>query len=179
MLDTSCGTSLSVEVFNAAGKPVPQGVRGPSCTPPFLMTLAPGGTLQRKVYVVLRGRHLRASALLRPTDADVEMMGRRRTVRLTRGRPPRLVVHTANRVSADISPGDAEQRGPLLYTALDYCAGGAGPGSGTGTETQTWTVARKYVHGSYHFKPQCRHPKVWLLVAGWLNQPVVLINYRT
>jgi hypothetical protein len=97
------------------------------------------------------------------------------TVSLTRAPAPRVVLSTRPRVSARIQPPPGAH-GPLLYRADAACQEartGFSDEAGTGP---AWVVSRTEVLRP-SWSPNCTHGYTWHVLAGWLNYPVVSIDY--
>jgi hypothetical protein len=144
-----------------------------SCPAPVWMALHPGQIVQRNVYVILRTRQIRAVTEL---EVGGYYYGQVAYTRLLRGRAPRVSLGTSPELHADIYP-TIPVRGPLHYIEWAKCpgAGGSGP-LATYNATRTWQSVRS-TRLFASFGTRCGKGFEWHVAAGWVNHPVVYVDY--
>lgn len=157
--------------------PLPSnGPGGVSNGPALPVSLKPGRTLTQQVFVILHGRYLVASVGILKFHSSLEATTTMSTqpiaVRLIHGSPPRLsVIKNGIVVEAVIRPSSPAQRERLWYVALERCGSMV-------NGTVGWAIAGIWKGGAYHLSTDCLGKVTeWRIIAGWLNQPVVSLNY--
>jgi hypothetical protein len=142
-------------------------------TPP--RAVPPGHSIIRTQYVILRTHRLRAVADLGRVGMPLLVMTPPLVLRFTPSTPPLASLISAPRLKAKIVPSTSGQRGPLLYQESVLCGSGSSGLVTGGSVTTSWH--RRFARRSYLFYPSCSVPLQWHIVAGWVNQPVALIDY--
>jgi len=149
---------------------------GPYLHPP-LSRIAPGGSLVRHVYVMLRSLRLRATAQLRvnagqgkPTILTTPLL-RVRPVSLA---GPRLRLYASTALHAAISP--VAGAGPLLYTQYSSCLTRAGVEDQLSAVYSTWLTAKGRVFRPFR-APGCGAVREWHLFVAQVGRPVARVDY--
>jgi hypothetical protein len=144
--------------------------------------LHPGQSGSKRELVILRGDRLRAVVTIASvgskTVPDIQVRSPTLHVRLVSAVKPLLVLQTTPFMQATIRPTSAyETRPPLEMYYVRCPAGGAPRAVGSAYGLTAWTLADPAVRGVYRFPAFCGQPLQWQLVVGWLNHPVVSVNY--
>jgi len=142
---------------------------------PSERSLPVGGTITWKNLVLLWTPHLRPVILMPGWNGQV--VGRTTTLRIYRTTPPRVSLHTSPTVSASVRAAAPQQHGPLTYRQIDDCSPPGPTLETSGITATNWRQAHPSGSGMYVFQPGCRPLRAWHIVAGWLNQPVVTVDY--
>lgn len=143
----------------------------PSCTLDAI-PIPPGGSLQHSFLVILTGPGLWAQVQLAPETGTIPVTITTSILHLhlIKGTSPRVIMrHPSSSVlSAQVVPA-ARRHGPLFYNEWVKCPWLPVVNLVNGF---VW----KYQHSSY-LGPQCVPPTEWHVAAGYLNEPVVTIDY--
>jgi len=177
----------TVTVLDGSGKEVysteaPLGSATIAAVPepaPSSRMLLPGQSLTLRPYVVLRGRHIEANAMLGRLGRGLNrtVTTPPLTVALTQEPAPTATIDTSSGLAATITPSPPVA-GWLIYYEDTICETpraislGAGPWRSTASNTIQPSFAGTDVVGQ-----GCDGRAHWHAVAGWLNHPVVLIEY--
>jgi hypothetical protein len=182
-----CGYgALGVEVLNAGHRVLYPPVlldeppsHGCGAVPSYTRT-APGQVRHRLIYVIVRGRYIRALVFVATgRRTNVIVVSRPVLVRLISGQRPGVIIHaTPHTVYADLRPS-ATVHGPLLYRYWVECRITGSISVESSEVGYQWTPAKAdqirpdwsgqgCVAGAY---------REWHGLAGWLGQPVAAINY--
>jgi hypothetical protein len=157
--------------------------------------IAPGAVITEYPLVVLRGNRIHAVLHFHLQTAPPYLRKTLRTsiirLTLTSGRAPTVAVHRVPPVSAVVHPTTAQRPGDLYHVGWYACrmANGQTQFGGSGfyegppgpQGIPPYLVGYLYLwvpSQSRLLQPGCSSPIEWHVVAGWLNQPVVRINYR-
>jgi hypothetical protein len=177
-----CST-VQIDVYDAKQRVVfpptfPGAVNSVSC--PLRIptaTLTAGSTRSWQIPVILRGPHLRLSMTLpfgnAPTIATSEI-----TIHLTTSGPmPKVALHTLPRVYADLGFSQPHHGG-LYFT--DWIACNRGTSTVGDPWNSPWSISRsgKLVPVWSRLGP-CAGQREWHVLAGYLNYPVVAINFKS
>jgi hypothetical protein len=144
--------------------------------------------------IIMRGSHVRAafdfSVQFNGHTVPMEVQTPAVHVRLVPGRAPAVVEQTEGTVSARVRPAGPEDRGPLYHDGWYACPL---PGGGKWYGGSSWyeqistspnglsiiigtPYGWKPTH-SHLLKPGCAQPIEWHVVAGWLGQPAVAVDF--
>jgi hypothetical protein len=158
--------------------------------------IAPGAVITEYPLVVMRGNRIHAVLHFHLQRAPLYPRITLRTpiirLILTSGRAPTVTVHRFPPVSAVVRPSAGQQRGDLYHVGWYACRMPNGQiqfgGSGFYEGPPGPQGIPPYLVGYLYFwapsqsrvlQPGCSSPVEWHVVAGWLNQPVVRITYRS
>lgn len=139
--------------------------------------LAPGRTFQRQFLVVMRGHLLRAiwnfqTASSSPgANEPTQVTTGQVAVNLVHGPRPVATLHRNPKVYAVVQapPGSS---GLLRVVDVARCPNGSSGAANTIQNVSIWRpVAGRVI------RPPCANPFEWHALAGWVNEPVVRINY--
>jgi hypothetical protein len=173
-VEDDAGRLLYPPVLTAA-VPIPWLALG-CATAPGRERLAPGQSITRHFFAILRGRYLWAEALLftkgsAPQNYLFHSLLIRTpplTLQLTPATAPQITLHISGGQSYAVVERPEDARGPLYYQNFIQCVGGSGT---TGALPLRWPA----VTGN-EIRASCA-PRRWVLVAGWLNYPVATSDY--
>jgi len=84
---------------------------------------------------------------------------------LERGTAPRILVRTCDEMIEAVVERPRGKHGTLFYQAFGTCPGAT---------VLTWTRV-----ASNHIPAGCSMISRWTIVAGWLDQPVSTLDYRS
>jgi hypothetical protein len=152
-----------------------------------------GVRVSQQQYLVLKGDRVRAVVHFYIVGAEASTVTLRTpSIRLSleTGPHPGLSVHAEPPVSAVVSSHWGSSQGPLYHVGWYACRlgngtvqyGGSGFYEGLAPSPDLPNYLVGYLYGwtptwSTVLKPGCSNPLEWHVVAGWLNRPVVTINY--
>jgi hypothetical protein len=139
---------------------------------PVPLALAPHQVMTRADYIILRAPYLRLVAhigLNRRFNATTFVVATKSiTLHLTSLPGPAYQVEfhrPPDRLSATVTAVTAKPHGRLLHIEYSDCDG-----------TANWTFIT-WAPGGNRFVPDCPQPHEWHVIAGYLNQPVIAIDY--
>lgn len=177
-VDSACplpGLSVGIQVVNDSGwvlyPPPLQHLPGIGpCPGGPGRAFAPGSHMVLRTYVVLRARHLRAFASLIDARGHlVTVVGRTVTVALRPAPAPLAHVHIDHGSSSvRVTPPPGVQ-GPMHYVDSLFCST---VGQEFGESHLTWSRA-----SGRRVSVECPIVLEWDVAAGWLNYPVVTVQY--
>jgi hypothetical protein len=179
------GTALGVQPVDARRRPAgePFGRLGHimSGSGPYLppLPLHPGKSLRAVFYGVLSSSRLQANVQISDRFA-VDVRGPVARLTLEAGSPPTYTLVSSPEVYADVKPA-TPATGPLLYETVDSSCHGPGFSESTGggigwLQAPGGRLAPIWPQGpSWH--GTCTRNYHWEVLAGWVGQPVVHINY--
>jgi hypothetical protein len=173
----TCATSYpQAEVHGAGGKLLfPPAVTLPlhlPCPNYLGMPLAAGKSLVQREYLILRGPRVVAVASTRTGQTFSPITTRPVVLTLTSESPPTATV-TKSPLGIDVHSPVAVS-GRLHYVSTWTCPAGASS-NGESLQAGQWWVSV----GGTRITSGCTNPTWWLVAAGWLNHPVVLVKYST
>jgi hypothetical protein len=169
-----------VEVLGAAGSDLyPPAVPWvmASCGPVRRPTrLLPGHTLHHAILTILRGPLIRAVATLFPRYAVEEVVTPPLHITLTNGPAPTLTLVTAPSLHLVVTPSSSISRHTFYFVQGSICAAPP-PAIQYRSATPRWQPAGTSKDGQFHLSASCASPVRWVFAGGWLNQPVVTLDY--
>jgi hypothetical protein len=170
--DGCTSTNPFVEVFDRHGQLMDQGPSiafgNPGCKHVLAQSFSPGRVVVRHVFAVLHGPYLRA-VLTVGKSLHGEDVGAKLAARLIAGAAPRVTVgQTAEPFVTVRRPLGAN--GPLYYSGSALC--------GTATDPQTTQSNLIWSPVSSRFHSGCLQTREWHGLAGYLNYPVVSIDWK-
>jgi hypothetical protein len=124
--------------------------------------LAPGQTLHKEPYLVLRGGIITATAIVDPERYAAYTPPLR--VRLIPAKPSTIHVHLPAPTYAVLQPPPGAEGLPVVAEAYRCRRGPA-------------TTRGFHVVHTLYLVPHCAHVVEWHVIAGWLDHPVTTINY--
>jgi hypothetical protein len=156
----------------------------------------PGAVVSDQEFFALRGNRIRAVLHFRTQQmtGGGELTVRTPVIRLslTSAPAPTIALRRSPPVSAVVHPASSQQRGDLYHVGWYACRlangqiqfGGSGfyegPPGPDGIPPYLVGYLYLWVPSSGRgLQPGCSSPMEWHVVAGWPNQPVVRINYRS
>lgn len=165
-------TSPGVQVIDKIGTIVypPEVSNYSICTPhPSSAILRPKRVIQRRLLVILRAPYLQAVVTIGKGIESAIL-----PLRLVPGIPPSSIVSNEPSPHIDIhpSPGD---RGRLHYFQVTECRTAQSDSVKGSLHWRTSGGARHVVR----LHPDCLPATSWHVVAGYVNQPVATIEYRS
>jgi len=141
--------------------------------------LPPGGVLHAHPLIILRGNHVMAYA--RIDNQGTELVTRQLVLHLVPGVAPQVTFTKTFFLQAAVRPANAGMKKRLYFLYGYRCPGGGDPADhgiiSTSSGVVTWQSTTLSHHGAYLFQVGCRDPIEWHVVAGYLNQPVAMIDY--
>lgn len=179
-VDGACpdsGPRVEAEVTSRSGYPeypvlehLP-GIIGGGCVPRGSRRIAPGHTITVHRYVVLTHPGVRGTALL--LTGVIQIQTKPTLVSLVPGSSPGLTIRTTGKVSAVVErpPG---VRGPLVFRGWSSCME---YGARYSEIDPGWTQSNNGIAVPEIHSPDCHRIIEWHAVAGYLNQPIAVINY--
>jgi hypothetical protein len=181
VVGTAC-SAVVVQVYDRPQRPLfpptfPGALEVVSCTPQVpTVSLAPGATKVSRLPVILRGPHLRLVATLPFVGAAI-VTTPAITVQLTpRAGAPMVTVHTRPTLYADVHPPQRPS-GPLLITDWLACHHGSRI-SGDPWSSPWSSRTSERITPEWHRLPKCTGQREWHVLAGYLNHPVVHIDWK-
>lgn len=194
-------TDPEVEVLDSQNRvlyppPFPTPAFPTSFKHPVPPSTAPGEVLVEHPFVVLHGDRLHAvlafQSILGAGGPPQRLTVRTPVVHLTLVSAPRptVTLHGRPRMSAVLQPATRHQRGALYHVGWFSCRlgngqaryGGSGfyedfPTPGPGPPLLVGYLYLWVPTSSKVLRPGCGAPLEWHVVAGWVNQSVVTIDY--
>lgn len=170
----SCTDNPRVEAIREVGTVVyPPEPKDQPCVTDAPLRLDPGARLERRLYVVLRSRRVRAAVTVTVGDGNRTVVGDAVVLRLVRRSPPTMIMRTSPVIAAFVRPSIAA-RGPLFHKDVYQC--------GVDSDMTYWARTTKWtrIWGTRivpHWPVHCGYPSEWDVTAGWLNEPVVKARY--
>lgn len=158
----------------------PSGPIGPEGEVPS--PLRPGQSSVRQIFLLLRGAWLRPVVELFTPQYPHAAIGSTTTiygptirVRLTRGRPPHIVVSRTGlegyEMHALVTPATPAQRGTFWYMAVERCGN-------TINGTLDWSPVFTFAPGVPQLMTSCLgRPTEWHIAVAWLNQPLARYDF--
>jgi hypothetical protein len=185
MVGTTAATECAqpgpgVEVLDAAGSglypPTVPWVMA-SCGPvPRPIRLLPGHTLHHAILTILRGPLVRGVATLFPGYAVEEVVTPSLQVTLTNGPAPTLTLITAPSLRLVVTPPSS-----IAHHTFYFVQGSVCPASPPAVQYRSaaprWEPTGTPKNGQFHLIEPCASPVRWVVAGGWLNQPVVTLDY--
>lgn len=170
--DRCTSTNPSVEVFSRQGRLMDQGPSvafdNPGCKYVPGQPFTPGQVVVRHVFAVLRGRYLRA-VLTIGKNLNAQDVSAKLTVRLVAGEAPTVTIDQNGEPAVTVHrpPGAT---GSLYYSGSALC--------GTAADPQTTQVNLLWSPVSSTFYSGCLQTREWHGLVGYLNYPVVPIDWK-
>ena len=170
--DGCTSTNPSVEVFSRQGRLMDQGPSvafdNPGCKYVPGQPFTPGQVVVRHVFAVLRGRYLRA-VLTIGKNLNAQDVSAKLTVRLVAGEAPTVTIDQNGEPAVTVHrpPGAT---GSLYYSGSALC--------GTAADPQTTQVNLLWSPVSSTFYSGCLQTREWHGLVGYLNYPVVPIDWK-
>jgi hypothetical protein len=167
--------TLGARVFRNDGTqaPIPPGANWPmtSAAPPEFVPLAAGNHVARQTYLILTGDIVRGGVQVR-AQGITHLLTATVRLRLAAEVPPHLLFHSSPPIHGIVRPRHP-MHGPLLYTYWSQCDGPpfAGSLSLPWSEWPSLDLRAPDHTGCSSWE--------WHGVAGWLNHPVVTVNYKS
>jgi hypothetical protein len=140
----------------------------PPCKVTPAISIEPGQSLVRRQYAILRASRIRAAVTLAPNNLVVTSALLR--VHLSSEPKPKAALKLGPNGPRVVISSASGQHGRLMYESSARCH--AGGGLSLDVNTLKWKPGRKAV-----IHAGCLSPIAWHAVAGWLNGPVVDIDY--
>lgn len=141
--------------------------------------LRPGHVLQRKLLAILRGDRVRAVASL--GNPSMQVLTPPVVLTLAHETPPHLSLSTTLPAEIDVAPATPDQRGSFYLTTSIVClhtTPDASGNLGSGTGFPRFVRGAPDGDGVFRLPAGCDPPTRWSFAGGWLNHPVVTVNYR-
>jgi hypothetical protein len=137
--------------------------------------LAAGRSATIPMYLLLKGSGLRAVWEYSVDSAPFHRIVTGLVpVKLTPSKPPVATVHTSSSVSLTVPPTPGHH-GALLYADATECPGPGGSGPQYFESTFGWF---EWQHAAGDkITPRCPDPLRWRVVAAWVGQPSVAVDY--
>ena len=171
--DGCVSTNPFVEAFNRQGRRLDQGPsitfdRAGGCTHVLGQPFTPGQFAVRHVFVVLRGRYLRA-VLTIGKNLHRRDMSAKLAVNLIAGETPVVTINQTDEPAVTVRrpPGAT---GSLYYSGSALC--------GTAAEPQTTQLDLLWSQVSSPLHSGCLQTREWHGLVGYLNYPVVPIDWK-
>jgi hypothetical protein len=169
--DEYTSTNPFIDVFDGHGHLIDQGPSiafdGPGGKHVLGQPFRPGRVLVRHVFAVLRGRYLRA-VLNIGKNLNGQIITPKLSVSLVPGEAPTITIDQTGEPFATVQrPKGAS--GPLYYSGSALC--------GTSTDPQTTSMQLLWSPVSPSVHSGCSQTREWHGLAGYLNHPVVQIDY--
>jgi hypothetical protein len=174
ILPQSCADNPRVEAMNDRGTVVyPPQPRDRPCVNDAPLALDPGASLERSLYVVLRGRYVRAAVTMASGSTNQTAAGDSIPLTLVRQTAPVITMRKSPVIAAFIRPR-SPVHGPLFHRDVYEC--------GVDSDMTYWARTTKWTRmlGTRivpHWPLHCGYPSEWHVTAGWLNEPVVKADY--
>jgi len=170
--------SLGAVVLDTAGQVLFPGDRreAPLGPPLFPLTLVPRHVMSQQVFLVLRSGRVQGVVQVQDTSGLVTVVTPVVTVRLVTERAPRVILHeaVADEIKATIRP-PTHMNGYLYYLDSFVCGKSDLPAGLISAEPWELSLHRTLTADcSYRSAPVTS----WYALAGWLNHPVVAIDYQ-
>lgn len=167
------GPSRGVGPFPPVSCPAPVPPPGPN-------PIRPGHARTFHGYAVVRGARMNAVVdyLWQPSHGRLQYATVSTTsisLTTTASTPPvtQLHIDKDSSVTALLVHPTPGRHGPLLYQQLEQCTSSQAGGPEEYSSVWTWIPAR-----SDRIRPLCPDPVQWLVVAGYVSQPAVQVEYR-
>jgi len=170
--DGCTSTNPVIEVFDRQGRVMDRGPSiafgNPGCKHVSGQPFRPGQVVTQHVFAVLRGRYLRA-VLSIGKSLHGRDVGAKLAVRLIAGAAPSVTIGQTGEpfVTVRQPPGAT---GPLYYSGSALC--------GTATDPQTTQSNLIWSPVSSTFHSGCLRTREWHGLAGYLNYPIVSIDWK-
>lgn len=142
-------------------------LHGPGPRPP--MKLRPHRVLVFSDFVILRGPLLQARAMIGPRGKEHALAGPLLPLTLTDEATPAVTVAETPTLHATITPPTGVSGSPYFVEQTQCADNGMSTGRG-------WQAAPTNVL-TPEFATDCVSPRAWVALVGWLNHPVVSIDY--
>lgn len=143
--------------------------------------LPPGGVLRAHPLIILRGNRVQAYATI--DNQGTEITTKPLVLHLFPGVAPQVTITKTPFLQAAVRPATAGIKKRLYFLYGYSCPGGSDPAD-SGIVSRAagivrWESTTLSQHGAYLFQVGCDNPIAWHVVAGFLNQPVATIDYRS
>jgi len=145
----------------------------------FGTRLLPGGVLQAHPLIILRGNRVQAYASI--DNQGTEIITKPLVLHLFPGVAPRVTITKTPFLQAAVRPTNEGTKKRLYFLYGYRCPGDPADDGfiGTASGVFQWQSTTLSHHGAYLFQVGCDNPIAWHVVAGYLNQPVATIDYRS
>jgi hypothetical protein len=144
------------------------------------LSLAPGRTVSRWSYVVLRDRFVRAAVTLGDESSPVQVTGRPYRLAIYNRTPKpivRLVFGSGRQlVGIDVIPRQPPG-GPLIYVGSAECKGSGATALSWLAFPGAWNRPDGALGLGRRLLPGCRGLLRWQVWFGWVGQSVGSVNY--
>jgi hypothetical protein len=171
--DGCTSTNPYIEVFDRQGRLMDQGPsatfdRAGGCIHVSGQPLTPGQVVVRHIFAVLRGRYVR-TVLTIGKNLNVKDVSAKLTVRLIAGVAPTVTIDQTGEPAVTMRrpPGAT---GPLYFSGSALC--------GTAVDPQATQLNILWTPVSNRFYSGCLQTREWHGLVGYLNFPVVPIDWK-